>query len=216
MAPSHLVVASFILSAAMPAAAAAGELWLAAGAGFDPGGGGLEMWQAATSAPTASLDAAGPRLALFLSQSGKDDSARLEGGWSVAAPGLTGEILGGFEARRQDQGIRLSPVITTALETAGGRGGVAALALLRPAFGEVWLEARPWLDLGNCWRLGVLVAGAPGPNEAGLRAGVFSSGYRVVLPVIRELFLGGEIGLAADRRSRGLSPFAGLNLGFHL
>jgi hypothetical protein len=38
----------------------------------------------------------------------------------------------------------------------------------------------------------------------------------VVLPVIRELFLGGEIGLAADRRSRGLSPFAGLNLGFHL
>ncbi len=202
----------------MVGAAAAGELWLATGAGFDPAG--LDAWQAATSAPLASLDAAGPRLRLFLAEGGHDGSARFEAGWSVAAPWFSGAVLGGLEARRQDGWkdgrTRLTPVIATELEAAGGRGGLAASALLRPAFGEAWLEVRPWLDLGNCRRLGAVAAAAPLQHEATFRLGLFGSGYRIVLPAIRELFLGGELGLAGGRHSRALSPFAGLNLGFAL
>ena len=214
--------AIFLLATVAPGvsfhAAAAGGLWLATGAGFDPAG--LEAWQAATSAPLAGLDAAGPRLRLFLNEGGHDGSARFEAGWSVAAPWFSGAVLGGLEARRQDGWkdgrTRLTPVIATELEAAGGRGGLAASALLRPAFGEAWLEVRPWLDLGNCRRLGAVAAAAPLQHEAPFRVGLFGSGYRIVLPAIRELVLGGELGLAGGRHGRVLNPFAGLNLGFDL
>ena len=53
-------------------------------------------------------------------------------------------------------------------------------------------------------------------HEAPFRVGLFGSGYRIVLPAIRELFLGGELGLAGGRHGRVLNPFAGLNLGFDL
>lgn len=75
---------------------------------------------------------------------------------------------------------------------------------------------RPWLDLGNCRRLGAVAAAAPLQHEAPFRVGLFGSGYRIVLPAIRELFLGGELGLAGGRHGRVLNPFAGLNLGFDL
>jgi hypothetical protein len=213
MSSTHLLVACLCVLAPIRSAAA-GEWWLAGGAGFDPAG--LESWQAVTSAPAGSLKAAGARLSLFLSERGSADSARLEGGWSFAAAGLSGDIMGGVEARQQDERTRLTPVITAMFETAGGGGGIASLAMVRPAFGEVWLEVRPWLDLGHGRRLGALAAGAPGTAEPEFRAGLFGSGYRLVLPTNRELFLGGELGLAGDRCSRGLSPFAGLNLGFDL
>ena len=173
----NLLYAIFLLATVAPGgsfhAAAAGGLWLATGAGFDPAG--LDAWQAATSAPLASLDAAGPRLRLFLDEGGHDGSARFEAGWSVAAPWFSGAVLGGLEARRQDGWkdgrTRLTPVIATELEAAGDRGGLAASALLRPAFGEAWLEVRPWLDLGNCRRLGAVAAAAPLQHEATFRLG---------------------------------------------
>jgi hypothetical protein len=205
---------AFLCLFAIARSAAAGELWLASGAGFDPGG--LASWQAATSAPMGGLADPGPRLSLFLWQGGSDAAARLEAGWSFAAAGVSGNLMGGVEARHQDRRRELSPVIAAALEVTGDRGGLDAMAMLRPGFGEVWLEVRPWLDLGNCRKLGALAASAPGPADGGFRAGVFGSGYRLVLPLIREVFLGAELGLAGDRRSPALSPFASLNLGFDL
>jgi hypothetical protein len=95
-----------------------------------------------------------------------------------------------------------------------GPGGISALAMLRPAYGEVWTEVRPWLWLDDCWKLGVLAASEGAPAASGFRAGVFTSGYRVVLPVVQELFLGAELGLERDSHGAAVTPYGGVNLGF--
>jgi hypothetical protein len=48
----------------------------------------------------------------------------------------------------------------------------------------------------------------------GFRAGIFTSGYRVVLPVVQELFLGGEIGVERDSHAASVAPYGAVNLGF--
>jgi hypothetical protein len=191
----------------------AGEFWLSTGAGLDSRGHGT--WQAVTSAPLGDIDAAGPRLRAFLSESKGDNSAVIEGGWSFGQDTTGGEVLAGVEMREEaGDRRRLTPTVSGALETMVGPGGVSALAMLRPGYGEVWAEVRPWLWLDDCWRLGLVAAAARAPDETGFRAGVYTSGYRVVLPLVRELFLGGEIGLEREPHGGAVTPYGGVNLGF--
>jgi hypothetical protein len=193
----------------MPAARG-GEIWLSAGGGVDSRG--LGAWQAVTSAPLGGMDTAGPRLRAFLSESKGDNSAVVEGGWSFGQSETRGEILAGVEVRQEAEGKRLSPVVSAAFETKVGPGGISALAMLRPAYGEVWAEFRPWLRLDDGWKLGVLAASEEA--GAGFRAGIFTSGYRVPLTVVQELFLGGELGLERDAHGAAITPYGGVNLGF--
>jgi hypothetical protein len=206
-----LALAGFLLSSAI-SAAKAGEFWLAAGSGLDSRG--LVAWQAVTSAPLASLDSAGPRLRVFLSQSKGDNSAAIEGGWSFGQHQTRGDVLVGLNIRQEPDRKRLSPVVSAGLDRMIGGGGISTLGMLRPAYGEVWAEFRPWLWLDECWKVGVLAASGGVPFAAGFRAGVFTSGYRVVLPGVRELFLGGELGFERDGHGEAFTPYGGVNLGF--
>jgi hypothetical protein len=207
-----LLVGVLFVCSAMPGASA-GEFWLSVGSGFAPGG-GLEAWQAVTGAPLGDLDSPGPRLRAFLSETGGDNSAVIESGWSFREKALIGDVLVGVEMRQQADRKRLSPLISAAFEAHVGPGGISGLAMLRPAFDEVWAELRPWFSLGDCWKLGMLAASAPAPDATGFRAGVFTSGYRVALPVVQELFLGAELGVESDSRGVPVTPYAGINLGF--
>ena len=60
----------------------------------------------------------------------------------------------------------------------------------------------------------VLGASQGAPAAVGFRAGIFTSGYRVVLPVVQELFLGGEIGVERDSHAASVAPYGAVNLGF--
>ncbi len=211
MSARLLALAAFLLSSPM-SGALAGEFWLSAGGGLDSRG--LGAWQAVTSAPLGGIDTAGPRLRAFLAESQGDNSAAIEGGWSFGQRETSGEVLAGVEIREEADRKQLSPVVSAAFETMVGRGGISALAMLRPAYGEVWTEVRPWLWLDDCWKLGVLAASEGAPAASGFRAGVFTSGYRVVLPVVQELFLGGELGLERDAHGAAVTPYGGVNLGF--
>jgi len=211
MSPRLLALAAF-LSCSPTSGAFAGEFWLSAGGGIASRG--VAAWQAVTSAPLGGLDTAGPRLRTFLSESRGDNSAAIEGGWSFGQSETSGEVLAGVEMRQKDDRKRLSPVVSAAFETTAERGGISALALLRPAHGEVWAEVRPWLRLDDCWKLGVLGASQGAPAAVGFRAGIFTSGYRVVLPVVQELFLGGEIGVERDSHAASVAPYGAVNLGF--
>jgi hypothetical protein len=209
MSARLLALAALLLSTSLPAARG-GEVWLSTGGGVDSRG--LGAWQSVTSAPLGRIDTAGPRLRAFLSESKGDNSAVVEGGWSFGQSETRGEMLAGVEVRQETEGKRLSPVVSAAFETKVGPGGISALAMLRPAYGEVWAEFRPWLPLDDGWKLGVLAAS--GEAGAGLRAGIFTSGYRVLLPVVQELFLGGELGLERDAHGAAMTPYGGVNLGF--
>ncbi len=204
-----LSLAALLLCTSLPGARA-GEFWLSTGGGLDSRG--LGAWQAVTSAPLGRIDTAGPRLSAFLSESKGDNSAVVEGGWSFGHSEIRGEMLAGVEVRQEGDGNRLSPVVSATFETKVGRGGISALAVLRPAYGEGWAELRPWLRLDDCWKLGVLAAGKEA--DAGFRAGVFTSGYRVLLPAVRELFLGGELGLERNANGAAVALYGGINLGF--
>jgi hypothetical protein len=206
-----LLLGVLFVCSAMPGASA-GEFWLSVGSGFASGG--FETWQAVTAAPFGGLDSSGPRLRAFLAESDGDNSAALEGGWSFGEKAMRGEVLIGAEMRPQADRMRLSPLVSAAIETHVGPGGLSALAMLRPAFGEIWAELRPWLSLDDCWRLGVVAATAPGPDVTGFRAAVFTSGYRVALPMVEELFLGAELGVESDSHGAAVTPYAGVNLGF--
>jgi hypothetical protein len=209
MSTRPLSLAAFLLCTSIPGAQA-GEFWLSTGGGLDSRG--LGAWQALTSAPLGRIDTAGPRLRAFLSESEGENSAVVEGGWSFGQSETRGEMLAGVEVRQEVDGKRLSPVVSAAFETEVGPGGISVLAMLWPAYGEVWAEVRPWLWLDDCWKLGVLAA-SEGAG-AGFRAGVFTSGYRVLLPVVEELFLGGELGLERDAHGAAVAPYGGVNLGF--
>jgi hypothetical protein len=210
---SRLLALAALLVCSSVTGGHAGEVWLSAGGGVGPRGFGA--WQAVSSAPLGVIDAAGPRLRAFLSQGEGDNSATLEGGWSFGRSTLNGVVLAGVEVRAPSgRRSRSSAVVSAALETRVGGGGVLAFAMLRPAYGEAWAELRPWLRLDDCWKVGVVAAGAQASAATGLRAGVFTSGYRIVLPVVRELFVGGELGLQWDRHDAALAPYGGVNLGF--
>src|SRR5262245_22615161 len=212
MSPRLLSFTAFLLCSSV-SSALAGEFWLSAGSGLESRGVGA--WQAVTSAPLGRIDAAGPRLRAFLSESKGDNSAVIEGGWSFGQSTTSGEVLAGVEMRQEaDDRRRLSPTVSAALETMVGPGGVSALAVLRPGYGEVWAELRPWLWLDACRTVGLVAATARAPNETGFRAGVFTSGYRVVLPLVPELFLGGELGVERELHGGAATPYGAVNLGF--
>jgi hypothetical protein len=200
----------FLLCTSM-SSALAGEFWLSAGGGSDSRGRGA--WQMVTSAPLGGIDAAGPRLRAFLSESKGDNSAAIEGGWSFGQSTASGDVLAGVEMRDEAGRNRLSPTVSVALETMTGPGGVSALAMLRPAYGESWAEVRPWFWLDDCWKLGLVAATARAPDETGFRAGVFTGGYRVGLPLVGELYLGGELGLEREPHGGAVTPYGGVNLG---
>jgi len=209
MSPRLLALAGFVLCSA--SGAAAGEFWLAAGGGLDSRG--LVAWQAVTSAPLAGMDSAGPRLRAFLSESKGDNSAAIEGGWSFGQSHARADALVGLEMRQEPHRKRLSPVVSATFDRLIGGGGLSGLGMLRRAYGEVWAELRPWLWLDDCWKVGVLAASEGVPFAAGFRAGVFTSGYRVVLPGVHELFLGGELGVERDAHGEAFTPFGGVNVG---
>jgi len=211
MSPRLLPLAALLLCSSV-SGALAGEFWLSAGSGLDSRGSG--NWQAVTSAPLGGIDAAGPRLRAFLSESKGDNSTAIEGGWSFGRSTAGGEVLAGVEMRDEADRRRLSPTVSAAFETMVGPGGVSALAMLRPGYGEAWAEVRPWLWLDDCWKLGLVAATARASDQTGFRAGLFTSGYRVVLPLVRELYLGGELGLERDPHGGAATPYGGINLGF--
>ena len=115
--------------------------------------------------------------------------------------------------RQKDDRKRLSPVIPAAFETMAERGGISALALLRPAHGEVWQEVRPWLRLDDCWKLGVLGANG-GTCHGGLSRRHLHQRLPRRPPVVQELFLGGEIGVERDSHAASVAPYGAVNLGF--
>jgi hypothetical protein len=116
--------------------------------------------------------------------------------------------------KRDKSQIAVSPALSMTIEWSGARGGVSGLAMAHPALAETWVELRPWLDLGDGWKLGGMVGLSLVPDAQGLRTGVFTSGYRVALPIVKEVFLGAEIGLETDLPATTPRPYAGVNLGF--
>ena len=185
------------------------EAWLSLGSGWERGGFGA--WQVLTVAPNGRLDTAGARIRGHLSGPRDRFSATLEGGWQFSWDFAELRILGGVTVRNSQE---ISPVATFELDKTLGQLGLSAGAIFRPTLGESWLELRPWFDLGEGWKIGIGAALALSRGERSVRASMFSTGYRIPMPIVGQAFAGVEFGVSATVGDLSLEPYAGINLGF--
>jgi hypothetical protein len=149
---------------------------------------------------------------------------QVDAGWQIAGPwGRAGLFPGiawrAHELKPPDPGSRLNKARFGLSVSADGewrfsdRFGIMANASYLTEFDDYWAQARPYLHLGDGWKIGLDVAGYGGPDYARVRAGAFTSGYELPLKAFGRLFVGAEAGVQSDIDTRRLSPFAGMNIG---
>ena len=149
----------------------------------------------------------------------------VEAGWQIAGPRGRAAILPGIAWRDYkldppDPGSSLSKD-RVALSLAadgewrfGDRFGIMANASYLTGFDDYWAQARPFVDVGSGWKVGLDFAGWGGPDYAKMRAGLFTSGYELPVQAFgRRMFLGAEAGVQSDRDGERVAPFGGINIG---
>jgi hypothetical protein len=149
---------------------------------------------------------------------------QFEAGWQIGGPTgrlalLPGIVWRNHELTPSDPGSRLEGDGFGVSVTADGewrfaeRFGIMANATYLTGFDDYWAQARPFVDLGSGWKVGLDFAGWGGPDYAKMRAGVFTSGYELPVTAFGRLFLGASAGVQSDRDGSHLAPFAGVNVG---
>ncbi|HUF44002.1 MAG TPA: cellulose biosynthesis protein BcsS [Aestuariivirgaceae bacterium] len=149
---------------------------------------------------------------------------QVEAGWQFAGPRgrialLPGVAWRDHELTPSDPGSRLEDDRFGVSLTADGelrfgeRFGVMANGMYLTGFEEYWAQARPFVDVGSGWKLGLDFAGWGGPDYARMRAGVFTSGYELPFRIFGRTFLGASAGVQSDTDGKHMAPFAGINIG---
>ena len=149
---------------------------------------------------------------------------QVEAGWQFAGPRgrialLPGVAWRDHELTPSDPDSRLEDERFGMSLTADGewrfgdRFGIMANATYLTGFEDYWAQARPFLDLGSGWKLGLDFAGWGGPDYAKMRAGVFTSGYELPFTVFGRTFLGASAGVQSDTDGKHAAPFAGIDIG---
>jgi hypothetical protein len=149
---------------------------------------------------------------------------QVEAGWQIAGRWGRAALLPGVAWRHHkltpsDPGSRLEDNRFGVSLTADGewrfreRFGIMANATYLTGFDDYWAQARPFVDLGSGWKVGLDFAGWGGPDYAKMRAGVFTSGYELPVKIFGRTFLGASAGVQSDTDGKRVAPFAGLNVG---
>lgn len=147
-----------------------------------------------------------------------------EGGWQIAgAGGRAAAFLGAawrdHKLEPSDPGSGLEDGrlgLSLAVDgewRMGRRLGVMANASYVAGFDQYWAQGRPFVDLGDGWRVGIDVAGFGGPHYATVRAGLFMTGYELPWAIFGRTFLSGEAGVQKDLSGGRVAPFLGLHAG---
>jgi hypothetical protein len=149
---------------------------------------------------------------------------QVEAGWQIAgrwgrAALLPGVAWRGHKLEPSDPGSRLEKDRIGLSLAADGewrfsdRFGVMANASYLTWFDDYWVQARPFVDLGHGWKVGLDFAGYGGPDYAKMHAGVFTSGYELPITAFGRLFLGASAGVQSDWDGKRVAPFASINIG---
>jgi hypothetical protein len=149
---------------------------------------------------------------------------QVEAGWQIAGPRGRLALLPGIawrdhELTPSDPDSRLEDERFGVSLTADGewrfsdRFGIMANATYLTGFDDYWAQARPFVDLGSGWKVGLDFAGWGGPDYAKMRAGVFTSGYELPFRIFGRTFLGASAGAQSDTDGKHAAPFAGINIG---
>jgi hypothetical protein len=148
----------------------------------------------------------------------------LEAGWQIAGPWGRAALIPGVAWRGHnltpaDPGSRLEKDRIGLTLTADGewrfsnRYGVMANVSYDSAFRDYWVQMRPFVDLGDGWKVGIDYAGYGGPDYTIVRAGAFTSGYELPINVFGRVFVGAEAGVQRHIDRNRVAPFAGVNVG---
>lgn len=149
---------------------------------------------------------------------------QVEAGWQFAGPRgrlalLPGVVWRDHELVPSDPGSGLEDDRFGVSLTADGewrfgeRFGIMANGTYLTGFDDYWAQARPFVDVGSGWKVGLDFAHWGAPEYAKMRAGLFTSGYELPVKMFGRTFLGASAGVQSDVDGSDLAPFAGINIG---
>ena len=150
---------------------------------------------------------------------------QIEAGWQIAGPRWRVALVPGiawrdYRLEPSDPGSDLNGDrfgISLAADGEwrfGERYGIMANGSYLTVFEDYWVQSRPFVHLGDGWKMGLDFAGWGGPEYGRMRAGLFTSGYELPVKAFgRRMFLGADAGVESDQDGTRVAPFGGINIG---
>ncbi len=92
--------------------------------------------------------------------------------------------------------------------------GIMANASYLQGFNQFWVQAKPYVKVGNGWKIGLDAASAGGKDYNNSRIGLFASDYELTFWAGKRIFLGGEAGVQFSFKDNKTTPYAGINIGY--
>ncbi|HFC04350.1 MAG TPA: cellulose biosynthesis protein BcsS [Rhizobiales bacterium] len=92
--------------------------------------------------------------------------------------------------------------------------GVLANASFLVGFNQYWVQAKPYMKVGDGWKIGLDAASAGGKTYNNTRFGLFVSDFEFSLWSKKRMFLGAEAGGQFSVKDNLFSPYVGVNVGY--
>ncbi len=92
--------------------------------------------------------------------------------------------------------------------------GVMANASFLQGFNQYWVQSRPYMKVGDGWKVGLDAASSGGKDYNNTRLGIFASDFEYSFWSKKRMFFGAEAGIQFSLKDNRFTPYAGLNMGY--